>query len=167
MLDITMIPETMTFSHKAIDEPLTITMADLSATSVAFIMDYGLRQYLADGAAASLKDGDRYKTDQELKDEKSSGVHKRHVNLISGTFPKGGGGRSVDPIFTALIAIVSRIRKDRTAADRKLTKHLFPHDAAIIAAYGETLHTKWLARAEDDVAFAADLDDAPDVDADA
>lgn len=65
----------------------------LKPESLAFVIEYGLRQYLQDGAAASLKDKDgNVKTDEALAAEKADGVRQRLQNIVDGTFVRRNAG---------------------------------------------------------------------------
>lgn len=72
----------------------TDTLPEVSRT---FLMEYGLRQYVQDGAAVSktFLSGDRKgeaKTDVEIAQEKREGVLERVDNLQKGEFTRRGPG---------------------------------------------------------------------------
>ena len=72
-----------------------VDFADLPEASRAFIIEYGLKQYIQDGAAVSktFASGDRKgvaKTEAEIAEEKAAGVKERLENLASGEFTRRG-----------------------------------------------------------------------------
>jgi hypothetical protein len=85
----------MKFEANIAGVPVNVDVESLPATSVAFIMEYGLRQYIQDGAAVSKvyttkeRKGE-VKTDEEIEAEKADGVKERVENLLSGEFTRRG-----------------------------------------------------------------------------
>lgn len=72
-----------------------IDFATLPEASQAFVIEYGLKQYIQDGAAVSktFTDKDRKgqaKTEAEIEAEKREGVEERLANLVSGEFSRRG-----------------------------------------------------------------------------
>jgi hypothetical protein len=85
----------MKFEANIAGVPVSVDVEALPAPSVQFIMEYGLRQYIQDGAAVSkvFTDKDRKgqeKTDDEIATEKREGVEERVANLLSGEFTRRG-----------------------------------------------------------------------------
>lgn len=75
--------------------PVNIDTSSLPEESLAFVLEYGLKQYIADGAAVSKAfiSGDRkgeLKTDDEIAAEKQDGVLERIENLQTGEFVRRG-----------------------------------------------------------------------------
>jgi hypothetical protein len=73
--------------------PVDVRAEDLPAESLAFVFEYGLRQYIQDGAAVSktFASGDRkgqLKSDEEIAAEKQDGVTERLENLRTGEFTR-------------------------------------------------------------------------------
>jgi hypothetical protein len=85
----------MKFEANVAGVPVSVDTTQLPEASVAFIMEYGLRQYIQDGAAVSkvFTDKERKgqaKTDDEIATEKAEGVKERVENLLSGEFTRRG-----------------------------------------------------------------------------
>jgi hypothetical protein len=92
---------------------VAIEPAKLPEASLAFVFEYGLRQYIQDGAAVTkmktietdveTEEGvvkrkqDVPKTADEIATEKREGVEARVANLLSGEFTRRGTGRVTDP----------------------------------------------------------------------
>jgi hypothetical protein len=75
--------------------PVVVDFAELSADSQRFVVEYGLKQYIQDGAAVSAKftSGDRKgeaKSEAEMLEEKREGVVERVQNLLTGDFTRRG-----------------------------------------------------------------------------
>jgi hypothetical protein len=75
--------------------PVNVKFVDLPPESQCFVAEYGLRQYVQDGAAVSKvhTDKDRKgvaKTDDEIAAEKQDGVTERLENLKTGEFTRRG-----------------------------------------------------------------------------
>lgn len=83
----------MRFEANIATVPCVVDTDSLPAASVAFILEYGLKQYLQDGAAVSklFLSGDRKgeaKSEDEIAEEKAEGVKERLQNLASGEFTR-------------------------------------------------------------------------------
>jgi hypothetical protein len=75
--------------------PVNITFDSLPEESKSFVIEYGLRQYVQDGAAVSktFTSGETkgmVKTDEQIATEKREGVEERVANLLSGDFTRRG-----------------------------------------------------------------------------
>lgn len=93
--------------------PVHVDFADLPAASQAFVIEYGLRQYIQDGAAVSKKDADgNARPDAEIAAEKADGVRARLENLAKGEFTRRNAAERLSPeekerdaiVFAALSA---------------------------------------------------------------
>jgi hypothetical protein len=85
----------MKFEANIAGVPVSVDVEALPAKSMEFIIEYGLRQYIQDGAAVSklVLSGDdkgRAKTEDEIATEKREGVEERVANLLSGEFTRRG-----------------------------------------------------------------------------
>lgn len=80
---------------------VAIDFAALPDASQQFIVEYGLRQYVQDGAAVSkqVKDGEvmRDRTADEIADLKREGVEERIANLLAGEFTRRGAAVKLTP----------------------------------------------------------------------
>lgn len=70
-----------------------VDIESLLPESLAFLLEYGVRQYLADGAAVSKlhQSGDQKgqpKTDEQIANEKALGVQERLDNIYKGEFTR-------------------------------------------------------------------------------
>lgn len=82
-----------TFKAAIATVPCDLTWDTLPAASQLFLAEYGLRQYLSDGAAVPLRftSGERKgeaKTEAEIAEEKRDGVQARLDNILSGEFTR-------------------------------------------------------------------------------
>lgn len=77
-----------------------VDVNSLPAESVAFLLNYGIGQYLQDGAAVSLKDeaGNKRTDLDTIAAEKKAGVEQRLENILKGEFKRSGGTRVTDPV---------------------------------------------------------------------
>jgi len=87
----------ITFNANIAGVPCNVAFADLPDESQRFVIEYGIKQYLNDGAAVSLvfttkeRKGEK-KTDAEILAEKQDGVTERLENLRTGEFTRRGSG---------------------------------------------------------------------------
>jgi hypothetical protein len=130
---------------------------NLPQASVEFLLAYGYRQYLADGAAVAKEDKDGNVRDQDEIDAlKVSGVEKRWDNVQIGTFPAGGGQR--DPFTTEL----NRVAREAFAGAVKATGKTLPKDKEtkreMLRRFTEKNYGKLERIARDNLARKADLD---------
>lgn len=78
-----------TFNHPALDAAIEIGLDQLSESAVTFLLDYGIRQYLADGAAVALKnDEGNVRPLAERNEEKRVGIERRLDNVLTGDFTR-------------------------------------------------------------------------------
>jgi hypothetical protein len=87
----------ITFEASIANVPCRVVFADLPEESQRFVVEYGIRQYLNDGAAVSKLHTDKErrgiaKTELEILNEKQDGVTERLANLQSGEFTRRGTG---------------------------------------------------------------------------
>lgn len=69
--------------------PVAIDFSALPEASQLFVVEYGLKQYIQDGAAVSKKDSDgNEKSEQDIANEKREGVEERVANLQAGEFTR-------------------------------------------------------------------------------
>lgn len=88
----------MKFEATIANVACTIETADLPQASVEFLLAYGIRQYLQDGAAVSKKDEDgNDRPADEIAAEKEAGVKTRLDNITKGEFKRASGPRVTDP----------------------------------------------------------------------
>lgn len=74
---------------KILEREWSVDETELPPASLAFLLQYGFKQYLADGAAVSKEDDDgNLKTDEEMLEEKLSGIQKRLGNVVEGDFSR-------------------------------------------------------------------------------
>jgi hypothetical protein len=98
---------------------------DLPEDTQIFVVEYGLKQYIQDGAAVSKlhTDKDRKgqtKTEEEIAQEKREGVAERVENLTSGTFTRRGTAERVDPETAFRRAyVVEKLKAARAAIGKK------------------------------------------------
>lgn len=90
---------TITFQANVAGVPCNVNFDDLPEESRSFVIEYGLRQYIQDGAAVSKTFTDKerkgqVKTDDEIAAEKQDGVLERLENLKSGEFTRRGVGEA-------------------------------------------------------------------------
>src|SRR5215207_9839998 len=81
---------------------VNVTFGNLPEASQRFIIEYGLKQYIQDGAAVSKEftSGERKgekKTAEEIAAEKTEGVEERLDNLRSGEFIRRGTVERLSP----------------------------------------------------------------------
>jgi hypothetical protein len=99
--------------------PVHIVFADLPEASQNFIAEYGLRQYIQDGAAVEVhvkdddgefvRDADGKKVKRPADDvtaDKRAGVEARLANLASGEFTRRSTKAPVDPAERERLAII-------------------------------------------------------------
>lgn len=141
-------PSTLSITYSATGDEITFDVADLPVASVAFIFEYGLRQYGNDGAAI-----DKYERDDEGKhvmvdgkkvtrpesdvtDDKVAGVKARIDAIMAGVFKTGGGGRQLSPVENELRALVNSVLRKKGISGVDATKAAKkPSDAmAMLAA---------------------------------
>lgn len=88
-------PFVKTFTFGTESETVNIDFNQLPETAQAFIINYGLTQYLNDGAAVGK---DEYETEAERNAAKVAGIRTRADKLRAGTMSvRGGGTRTTDP----------------------------------------------------------------------
>lgn len=116
----------MKFEANIATVPCVVNTDDLPATSVAFILEYGLKQYLQDGAAVSKSflSGDRKgeaKSEDEIAEEKAEGVRERLENLASGEFTRRTAAVKASPEERERDAIImQRLQAAVKAIGKKL-----------------------------------------------
>jgi hypothetical protein len=73
-----------------------------SEAAFRYVMEYGLRQTLADAGASKKERADKVEAARE-----------RYRNLLEGNVPSGGGGGGVDPVSSAMALLLksARVRK--------------------------------------------------------
>lgn len=86
-----------TFTFGAHEVKAEIDFASLPEKSQQFLIEYGLKQYLGDGAAVSKDDGD---TEAKRDQLKADGVSDRIKKLWDGTVSQRNG-RVTDPVARA------------------------------------------------------------------
>jgi hypothetical protein len=103
--------------------PVVVNFDELPESSKTFVIEYGLRQYINDGAAASLKDADgNRKSDEDLATEKRTGVERRLENLRSGEFTRRTAAEPKDPVLATRRAVLMEVyvKPAIKAGNRKL-----------------------------------------------
>lgn len=106
--------------------PCVVDVETLKPESLEFLIEYGIKQYLADGAAVSKewKTGDRkgeLKTEEEIAAEKEEGVRERLQNIADGTFVRRGTAEKLSPEETIRQRIlIEKIEAAGRAAKVKL-----------------------------------------------
>lgn len=116
-----------TFQGNLAGVAVNLDFATLPAESQAFLAEYGLRQYLQDGAAVSKvhASGDKKgteKTPDEIEAEKREGVQARVENVLNGTFTRRSAAEPTDPVA----AMRQRILVERITAAAKASKTKIP-----------------------------------------
>jgi hypothetical protein len=87
--------------------PVHVVFADLPEASQNFIAEYGLRQYIQDGAAVMKKDEEgNPRPADDIAADKKAGVEARLANLLSGEFTRRSTKAPVDPAERERIAVV-------------------------------------------------------------
>ena|SRR5215207_6139844 len=100
-----------------------VDFATLPEASQSFVIEYGLRQYLQDGAAVSklFLSGDRKgeaKTADEIAAEKAEGVTERLANLASGEFTRRGSAERLSPEESRRVAYIEEVIRSAAAKAR-------------------------------------------------
>lgn len=144
---------------KILDQSYELDSADLPEASREFLLAYGYKQYIADGAAVSKFDSDGTElTDDEMEAAKVEGADKRFANVQSGDFTRTA---SRDPVEVE----TRRVAQAWLRAECKARKLKYPDGKANKAAR-EALWAqiekspKWaefVATAEVNIAKAAEL----------
>lgn len=94
----------------------------LPEVSRTFVIEYGLRQYIQDGAAVMKKDEDgNPRPADDIAADKKAGVEARLANLASGEFARRSTKAPVDPAERERLAI---IRADLSAWAKAAGKSL-------------------------------------------
>lgn len=83
------------YTANVADVAVNIGFADCDVKSAEFVVEYGFKQYIADGAAVNKEFTDKArkgqkKTDDEIATEKREGVEERVANLQTGEFTRRG-----------------------------------------------------------------------------
>jgi len=104
---------------------VNVTFGNLPEASQRFIIEYGLKQYIQDGAAVSKEftSGERKgekKTAEEIAAEKTEGVEERLDNLRSGEFIRRGTVERLSPEEMRRVAYIEDTI--RTAAAKARVK---------------------------------------------
>ncbi len=128
------VPRTVAITYSATDQEVIFDLENLPAESIAFILDYGFRQYGNDGAAMDkyerdddgkhvLKDGKKIERDaDEVTADKVAGVKARIDAIMAGVFKSGGGGRALSPVETELRSLVNTVLRKRGISGIDATK---------------------------------------------
>lgn len=107
--------------------PVRLDLNALRPESVAFLLTYGVKQYVQDGAAVSKlhASGERKgeaKTDDEIAAEKADGVRERLANIEAGTFAtRGPAEPKMTPEEKHRAAYIEEIIKGAAAASKTAT----------------------------------------------
>lgn len=164
----------MKFTANIAGVPVDLDTDALPAESNAFALEYGIRQYVQDGAAVSktFASGERkgeLKTDDEIAAEKQEGVRERIENLMSGEFTRRGPGaaklspeeRERDSIIMAQLAAWAKARDSKLPT--KTGKNANPELLAKLVAKwyekNQTAIDKEVARRIKDAAKVQDMSD--------
>lgn len=130
------------FQSAVANVPCHVVFHTLPEASQRFIIEYGIRQYLQDGAAVSktFLSGDRKgetKTEAEIAEEKAEGVRERLENLRQGEFTRrSAAGPKMTP---------EEKERDRIVMDR-LTKAVKAMGKAMPKATGKDANPALLAQ---------------------
>jgi hypothetical protein len=145
--------------------PVNLEWDSLPIESREFIINYGLKQYLQDGAAVSKTFTDKArlgeaKTVTEMDAEKAAGVESRIGKLKAGTVgERTRKSEPVDPIEKEMCRIVvERLRAKAKATGAKLPKAGTDEMEALIVAALEAHGDKLRAMAEKNLADLRGLD---------
>ncbi len=141
--------------------PCSVDFATLPEASQRFIVEYGLRQYLNDGAAASLRDREgNPKTAEALAEEKAEGVRDRLAKLASGEFTRRAAAKqAVDPAERERNAIIrEKLEAAARAVGKKLPKAGTPEQVALFQAMYEKNKVAIDKEVKRRLAVGADLD---------
>lgn len=144
----------VTFKHETTGT-IEIDTETLSGTSVDFLLQYGIRQYLADGAAVAKEDKEgNDRTPDEIFMLKQEGIHKRLANIETGIFPAGGGSRDPHDTETNRVAREAfkkavRASGKKMPADKEVAKEMFKAYRAKHLAHFEEIATRNLAAMAD------------------
>lgn len=154
--------------------PVNIDFDTLPIESRVFVIEYGLKQYIADGAAVSkeFQSGERKgekKTADEIAAEKTEGVQERIENLMSGEFTRRGPGaakltpeeRERDSIIMAQLAAWAKARNSKlpTKTGKKADPELLEKLVAKWYEKNQTAIDKEVARRMKDAAKVQDMTD--------
>jgi hypothetical protein len=82
--------------------PIALKFADLPEVAQLFVVEYGLKQYIQDGAAVSKKenegkDDERVRSPEEIATLKIEGVNERVANLQAGEFTRRSSAVKLTP----------------------------------------------------------------------
>ena len=103
--------ESQTFDRTIAGVNCFTRFANLPLESIAFLLDYGAKQYYQDGAAVETKDDDDKPLDADtVRAAKEAGVKNRLDNVAKGEF-KRSGSRTTDPAEKHRNAILDDIIK--------------------------------------------------------
>jgi hypothetical protein len=85
----------MSFEANIADVAVKLNVGELPIESIVFALEYGVRQYIQDGAAVSKTFTDKArkgqeKTEEEIATEKAEGVNERLDNLWAAEFARRG-----------------------------------------------------------------------------
>ena len=130
-----------TLSTKLLGSTYSVELADIPPESVAFLLSYGFKQYVADGAAVSKQDPDgNDRSDAEIEELKLDGIAKRMENIRAGDFTRTA---SRDPFDVE----VRRVAMDFLKARAKAQKIKWPVGKANTPAgdAAKAQREKWLA----------------------
>ncbi len=128
------LPAVMAVTYSATGEEITFDIAKLPMASIAFVFEYGLRQYGNDGAAIDkherdddgkhiVVDGKKVERDSdEITADKVLGVKARIESIMSGVFKTGGGGKSISPVQSELRSLVNTVLRKRGISGIDATK---------------------------------------------
>lgn len=147
---------------KILERSWSVNEVELPRESLAFLLQYGFKQYLADGAAVSKDDEDgNPKSEEEMLAEKLAGIAKRLSNVESGDFSRTS---TRDPFESELRrVVVAALKKAFKAA--KDPKKVWPEgkekradrEALIARALAGPHGDQFRADAADNLAKAAQL----------
>lgn len=131
--------------------PCTFDSDSAKPESVAFLLEYGWRQYLQDGAAVSKvhQSGDlkgTVKSEEEIAEEKRQGVMERLENIVNGEFTRRGpGAPKLSPTERYRLEITEqKIRDAAKAVGKKVPTKTGPKaDAGWWEAMVAKVYTKY------------------------
>lgn len=116
-----------TFKAEVATVPVEVNFEALPEASRLFLAEYGLRQYLNDGAAVSktITSGASkgiIKSDEQILEEKIAGVKARLDNILSGEFTR----REAKPRVSTEERIREEVIQDRLEAGAKASNTRLP-----------------------------------------
>jgi hypothetical protein len=140
--------------------PVNLTYEELPTASREFVIEYGLRQYIQDGAAVSKTFTDKErkgqeKTADEIAAEKAEGVKERIENLLSGEFNRRGpaAARQTPEERERESVIMAALQAAAKAANIKLpTKTGKNADPDKLAGLVKNYYAKYQAQVDKEVA---------------